>query len=95
MSLIKFQNISKHYFMGDQTVRALDGVDIDIEENDYVAFVGSSGSGKSTMMNILGCLDHPTDGEYHLNGQNVEAMSANQLAEIRNKEIGFIFQSFN
>jgi len=95
MSLIKFQNISKHYHMGDQVVRALDGVDISIEANDYVAFVGTSGSGKSTMMNILGCLDHPTTGEYHLNGNNVEVMSANELAEIRNREIGFIFQSFN
>ena len=95
MSLIKFHNIAKHYFMGDQTVRALDGIDISIETSEYVAFVGSSGTGKSTMMNILGCLDHPTTGEYHLNGSNVEIMSANELAEIRNREIGFIFQSFN
>lgn len=81
--------------MGDQTVRALDGVDITIETNEYVAFIGSSGSGKSTMMNILGCLDHPTSGDYHLNGRHVENLSQNELAEIRNAEIGFIFQSFN
>lgn len=95
MSLIEFQNITKHYFMGDQTVRALDGINIIIDTNDYVAFVGSSGSGKSTLMNILGCLDHPTSGEYHLNGNNVEILSQDDLANIRNKEIGFIFQSFN
>lgn len=81
--------------MGDQTVRALDGIDITIETNEYVAFIGSSGSGKSTMMNILGCLDHPTSGDYHLNGRHVENLSQNELAEIRNAEIGFIFQSFN
>lgn len=81
--------------MGDQTVRALDGVSVDIESNEYIAFTGSSGSGKSTMMNILGCLDRPSSGEYHLNGHNVASLDANQLAEIRNSEIGFIFQSFN
>lgn len=95
MPLIKFSRITKHYTMGDQTVRALDGVDITIETNEYVAFIGSSGSGKSTMMNILGCLDHPTSGDYHLNGRHVENLSQNELAEIRNAEIGFIFQSFN
>ena len=95
MSLIVFNSITKHYTMGDQTVRALDGIDITIEANEYVAFIGSSGSGKSTMMNILGCLDHPTRGEYHLNGRNVANLSQNELAEIRNTEVGFIFQSFN
>lgn len=95
MPLIKFNRITKHYTMGDQTVRALDGIDITIETNEYVAFIGSSGSGKSTMMNILGCLDHPTSGDYHLNGRHVENLSQNELAEIRNAEIGFIFQSFN
>lgn len=81
--------------MGEQTVLALDGVDITIEKNEYIAFIGSSGSGKSTMLNILGCLDRPTSGRYHLNDQDVENLSANELAVIRNQEIGFIFQSFN
>ena len=81
--------------MGDQIVKALDGIDIDIFKNDYLAFIGSSGSGKSTMLNILGCLDKPTNGQYHLNGKNVEVMDQNELSEIRNLEIGFIFQSFN
>jgi putative ABC transport system ATP-binding protein len=81
--------------MGDQIVRALDGIDIDVFRNDYLAFIGSSGSGKSTMLNILGCLDKPTNGQYHLNGKNVEMMDQNELSEVRNLEIGFIFQSFN
>ena len=95
VALIELQHIEKHYVMGDQTVRALDGIDISIASNEYIAFVGSSGSGKSTMMNILGCLDRPSTGLYHLNGKNVELMNQNELAEIRNLEIGFIFQSFN
>ena len=95
MALIELQHIEKHYVMGDQTVRALDGIDISIASNEYIAFVGSSGSGKSTMMNILGCLDRPSAGLYHLNGKNVEQLNQNELAEIRNLEIGFIFQSFN
>jgi len=95
MSLIELSAITKHYEMGDQTVRALDGVDVIIEKNEYIAFIGSSGSGKSTMLNILGCLDRPTSGRYHLNEQDVENLSANELAVIRNQEIGFIFQSFN
>jgi putative ABC transport system ATP-binding protein len=95
VALIELQQIEKHYVMGDQTVRALDGIDISISSNEYIAFVGSSGSGKSTMMNILGCLDRPSAGLYHLNGKNVEQMNQNELAEIRNLEIGFIFQSFN
>jgi len=81
--------------MGNQTVRALDGIDLDVERNDYLAFIGSSGSGKSTMLNILGCLDKPSAGSYHLNGKDVERLAPNELAEIRNQEIGFIFQSFN
>jgi len=81
--------------MGNQTVRALDGIDLDVERNDYLAFIGSSGSGKSTMLNILGCLDKPSTGSYHLNGKDVERLAPNELAEIRNQEIGFIFQSFN
>ncbi len=81
--------------MGDQTVKALDHIDLTIERNEYIAFIGSSGSGKSTMMNIVGCLDKPTEGEYLLNGKSVALRTQDELAEIRNKEIGFIFQSFN
>ncbi|MFT7305823.1 MAG: putative ABC transport system ATP-binding protein [Candidatus Azotimanducaceae bacterium] len=95
MALIQLQGVTKYYEMGDQVVKALDGIDIRVQKNDYMAFVGSSGSGKSTMLNILGCLDKPTDGEYHLNGKNVEVLDQNELSEIRNLEIGFIFQSFN
>ena len=95
MALIELRAITKYYEMGDQIVKALDGIDIDVFKNDYLAFIGSSGSGKSTMLNILGCLDKPTNGQYHLNGKNVEGMDQNELSEIRNQEIGFIFQSFN
>lgn len=95
MALIELQDITKFYEMGSQTVKALDGISIDVRQNDYLAFIGSSGSGKSTMLNILGCLDKPTSGQYHLNGKNVETLDQNQLSEIRNLEIGFIFQSFN
>ncbi|MDA1371316.1 MAG: ABC transporter ATP-binding protein [Proteobacteria bacterium] len=95
MALIEIKRITKFYEMGSQVVKALDGIDIDVKKNDYLAFIGSSGSGKSTMLNILGCLDKPTTGEYHLNGKNVEALEQNELSEIRNREIGFIFQSFN
>ena len=95
MALIELKAITKYYEMGDQIVKALDGIDIDVFRNDYLAFIGSSGSGKSTMLNILGCLDKPTNGQYHLNGKNVEVMDQNELSEIRNLEIGFIFQSFN
>jgi putative ABC transport system ATP-binding protein len=95
MALIEFNDITKHYAMGTQLVRALDGITMAIERNEYVAFIGSSGSGKSTMLNILGCLDRPTGGQYHLNDHNVANLNQNQLSEIRNQEIGFIFQSFN
>ena len=95
MALIELKSITKYYEMGDQIGRALDGIDIDVFRNDYLAFIGSSGSGKSTMLNILGCLDKPTNGQYHLNGKNVEMMDQNELSEVRNLEIGFIFQSFN
>ncbi len=81
--------------MGNQVVKALAGIDIDVHKNDFLAFIGSSGSGKSTMLNILGCLDKPSSGQYHLNGKNVESLEADELSEIRNLEIGFIFQSFN
>ena len=94
-TVINLSNITKHYEMGSQIVKALDGINIAVEQNDYLAFIGSSGSGKSTMLNILGCLDRPTSGQYHLNGKNVERLVQNELSEIRNLEIGFIFQSFN
>ncbi|WP_246075809.1 ABC transporter ATP-binding protein [Aliikangiella marina] len=81
--------------MGDQQVKALSHINLTIKPNEYIAFIGSSGSGKSTMMNILGCLDKPTKGRYLLNEKNVSTLTQNELADIRNKEIGFIFQSFN
>ena len=93
--LIRLRDITKHYEMGNQLVRALDGISVEINRGDWVSFIGSSGSGKSTFLNILGCLDRPTHGEYYLNGLFVEEMGPNDLAEIRNREIGFIFQSFN
>jgi putative ABC transport system ATP-binding protein len=93
--MIRLQGITKEYRMGDQTVHALQGVDLRIERNEMVAFIGASGSGKSTMMNIVGCLDKPSSGEYWLNGRAVAAMSGDDLARVRNQEIGFIFQSFH
>ncbi len=95
MNLISLNQICKFYPMGDQTVKALDHISLTIAKNEYIAFIGSSGSGKSTMMNILGCLDQPSSGEYFLNNKDVSMLSQNELAEIRNQEIGFIFQSFN
>jgi len=93
--VIQLQNVYRTYEMGDQVLNALDGVDLDIFRNEYVAIVGASGSGKSTMMNIIGCLDRITKGEYLLNGTNVGEMSEAELAKARNREIGFVFQSFN
>ena len=93
--IIKVKGIKKIYQMGTQEVRALNGVDIEIRKNEYVAIMGPSGSGKSTLMNLLGCLDTPTEGTYILNGTDVSQMRDDQLAEVRNKEIGFVFQSFN
>jgi putative ABC transport system ATP-binding protein len=95
MPLLRLRGITRHYQMGETTVEALKGVDIDIARNDYVAFIGPSGSGKSTLMHIVGCLDQPTEGEYVLNGTPVSQLDENELARIRNREIGFIFQSFN
>lgn len=95
MPLISLKDVSRHYAMGQETVKALDSVTLDIQKNDYLAFIGSSGSGKSTMMNILGALDKPSAGQYVLNQQDVSTLTEDQLAEIRNKEIGFIFQSFH
>lgn len=93
--IINIKGIKKFYKVGTQEVKALNGVDISIMQNEYVAIMGPSGSGKSTMMNILGCLDSPSGGSYILNGTDVSKMVDNELAEVRNKEIGFIFQSFN
>jgi putative ABC transport system ATP-binding protein len=93
--LIHLQGITRQYVMGDQTVHALQGIDLEIERNEMVAFIGASGSGKSTMMNIVGCLDRPSSGQYWLNGREVAAMSGDDLARVRNQEIGFIFQSFH
>jgi len=95
MSLIRLQNVSRRYQMGAETIHALREVSLEIERGEYVAIMGPSGSGKSTLMNLVGCLDTPTSGEYELNGVQVSQMDDNQLAEIRNKEIGFIFQTFN
>jgi putative ABC transport system ATP-binding protein len=93
--LIRLDQIRKQYQMGGETIAALDGIDLSIQRNEYMAFIGASGSGKSTMMNILGCLDTPSQGNYFLNGRNVASMSQSELAQTRNREIGFIFQSFN
>lgn len=94
-ALIDIADIRKRYVIGDQVVNALDGVNLQIYRNDYVAIMGPSGSGKSTLMNILGCLDTPTSGSYVLNGTDVSKMDEDELAEVRCKEIGFVFQTFN
>lgn len=94
-TIIKLQDITKVYQMGTEEVHALRGIKLGIGHNEYVAIMGPSGSGKSTLMNIIGCLDTPTSGIYELNGVNVSEMNDNQLAKIRNKEIGFVFQTFN
>jgi putative ABC transport system ATP-binding protein len=94
-NLIQARDLVKTYTMGDQTVHALRGVSLDIAEGDFVAIMGASGSGKSTLMNILGCLDLPTTGEYYLAGEAVQDMAQDQLASIRNRRIGFVFQQFN
>jgi putative ABC transport system ATP-binding protein len=93
--MIHLRGVTKQYQMGDQTVHALQGIDLRIERNEMVAFIGASGSGKSTMMNIVGCLDRPSSGEYWLNGREVATMTGDDLAQVRNREIGFIFQSFH
>lgn len=93
--IIKIEQIKKTYQIGQEVVRALKGVDISIAKNEYVALMGPSGSGKSTLMNILGCLDTPTSGTYILNNTDVSSLTDDKLAEIRNKEIGFVFQTFN
>ena len=95
MNIINLENISKLYQVGSEEVHALDDVSLKIDSNEYVAIMGPSGSGKSTLMNIVGCLDTPTSGSYILKGTNVSDMSDNELAEVRNREIGFVFQTFN
>lgn len=93
--IIHLDNIQKSYFMGSQAIPVLKGISLDIHKNEYVALMGPSGSGKSTLMNILGCLDSPTGGTYILNGHDVSKMPDDDLADVRNKEIGFVFQQFN
>jgi putative ABC transport system ATP-binding protein len=95
VSLIRLQNISRLYQMGGETIHALRTISIEVERGEYVAIMGPSGSGKSTLMNLLGCLDTCTSGTYELNGTNVSDLDDNRLAEIRNREIGFVFQTFN
>ncbi|MAN29051.1 MULTISPECIES: ABC transporter ATP-binding protein [Mesonia] len=93
--VIKIKDIRRDFQLGQEVVKVLKGIDLEIEKGEYVAFMGPSGSGKSTLMNLLGCLDTPTSGSYILNGKDVSQMSDDELAEIRNKEIGFVFQTFN
>ncbi len=93
--VIRIRDLTRDYAMGTETVRALRGVSVDITRNEYVAVMGPSGSGKSTLMNLIGCLDTPTSGEYWLNGHEVSRLTDNALASVRNKEIGFVFQTFN
>lgn len=93
--IIQLENIQKSYFMGKQELRVLKGITLQVSKNEYVALMGPSGSGKSTLMNILGCLDSPSAGKYILNGKDVSKMADDALADVRNKEIGFVFQQFN
>jgi len=94
-TLIKIDNLSKHYFLSRNIVKAIDNISLKINKKEYVALMGTSGSGKSTLMNIIGCLDTPSKGSYYLNNKNVGELSDNKLAEIRNLEVGFVFQTFN
>jgi putative ABC transport system ATP-binding protein len=95
MSIIRVNDVTKHYALGNQTVEALRGITFEINKGEFIAIMGPSGSGKSTLMNIIGCLDTPTSGQYYLNDQEVSTMDADALAGIRNKEIGFVFQNFH
>ncbi|PKD44316.1 ABC transporter ATP-binding protein [Rhodohalobacter barkolensis] len=94
-NIIEITDLSRHYKMGETLVRALNGVTFNVEENEYIAIMGPSGSGKSTLMNMIGCLDTPTSGEYILNGNRVSELDDAELAQVRNREIGFVFQTFN
>lgn len=94
-NVIEIRNIVRNFKLGQEEIKVLKGIDLDIKRGDYIAFMGPSGSGKSTLMNLLGCLDTATSGTYRLNGTDVSSLSDDQLAEIRNKEIGFVFQTFN
>lgn len=94
-SLIHLRDIHRHYSVGGETVRALDGVDLDVERGEYLAIMGHSGSGKSTLMSLLGCLDTPTSGAYRLSGESVHELDDDHLADVRNRRIGFVFQTFN
>src|SRR5271157_2737887 len=93
--VIRTYDLWKTYIMGDQEIHAVSGVDVEIRRGEYVAIMGPSGSGKSTLMNLIGCLDTPTKGQYYINGRLVSEMNDDELARIRNKEIGFVFQTFN
>jgi putative ABC transport system ATP-binding protein len=93
--LIRLENVSKFYPMGDQTIPALNGIQLDIEQGDFVAIMGASGSGKSTLLNLLGCLDRPSGGRYQLDGEDISRLNADALAALRNRKIGFVFQNFN
>ena len=95
MNVIEVNNITKHYLLGSQTVEALRGVTFGIRQGEFIAIMGPSGSGKSTLMNIIGCLDSPTNGTYHLNNKEVSTLEGDELAGIRNREIGFVFQNFH
>ena len=94
-SIIHLQDLKKNYYLGRQVIEVLKGITLDVNKNEYLALMGPSGSGKSTLMNIIGCLDTPTEGSYILNGRDVSKMSDNELADVRNKDIGFVFQQFN
>jgi putative ABC transport system ATP-binding protein len=95
MPLIRLEHVSKRYSLGDVEVRALDSVSFDVEAAEFIAIMGSSGSGKSTLMNVLGCLDRPTSGTYYLSGREVSKLGRGELAEVRNRTLGFVFQNFN
>ena len=93
--IISLRNLTKNYFVGEETIRALHEIDLSVSKGEFVAIMGASGSGKSTLLNILGCLDLPTKGDYFLDGINVKSLNKNQLADIRNRKLGFVFQSYN